>query len=211
MKVITSQKAKEVQGGSASTKPAEDVTLKAIHVLKANLPHGVTEEMFLGAEEEVGEKHSNFLHGWFVVCGGMSKEMERKAVFKAFPRSTKSCVDALVNKARDVKRYVGRKGRNLKTGSLMPEWCKGLLVALHGGSGASSSSAGGATLPVQADQPMGEKPCLHKAPPAEVEEADEEVMPTQASVIPVALLLFCLCLWLWWHPSKSLLQPRLLA
>ena len=86
--------------------------------------------------------------------------------------------------------HVGRKGRNMKTGSLMPEWYKGLLVALHGGSkGASSSSAGGATLPVQADQPMGEKPCLHKAPPAEVEEADEEVMLTQASVI--TLKSFC--------------------
>ena len=97
MKVFISEKAKEVQGGSASTKPAEDATLKATHVLKATFPHGITEEMFLRTEEEVGEKHSNFLHGWFnfVVCGGMSKQLERKAVFKAFPRSTQSCVDAL--------------------------------------------------------------------------------------------------------------------
>ena len=77
--------------------------MKATHVLKAHFLRGITEEMFLGTEEEVGEKRANCLHGWFVVCGGMNKEMERKAVFKAFPRSTKSQRCEKVNGQRRAK------------------------------------------------------------------------------------------------------------
>ena len=116
-----------------------------------------------------------------MVAARATKDEEKKAVLKAFPKCPQSYVDTLINKSREVKKHVFKKGRNMKSGILMADWCKQLLAVLTGlpGKGigpqamlpvsenfsaASSKARPGLTQVSGADQQMVETtPCLQKA------------------------------------------------
>ena len=162
-------------------KEAQGEALKLQHVLKNHFPSGVHDSQWIGTTDEVGEKHQKFLETWFLVAARATKDEERKAVLKAFPKCPQSYVDTLVNKSREVRKHVLKKGRNMKSGILMEDWCKQLLAVLTGlpGKGtspqamlpvseilsaASSKARPGLTRVSGADQPMVETtPCLEKA------------------------------------------------
>ena len=61
-----------------------------------------------------------------------NEEKERNAFKAAFPGMTQGAVDTAVNKCAAVKKYVLRKGRNMKNGALTAVWVKDLLGCLQG-------------------------------------------------------------------------------
>ena len=72
-------------------KEAQSEALKLQHVLKSHFPAGVHDSLWTGTADEVGEKHEKFLETWFVVAARVSKDEERKAVLKAFPKCPQLC------------------------------------------------------------------------------------------------------------------------
>ena len=162
-------------------KEAQSEALKLQHVLKSHFPQGVHDSMWTGTADEVGEKHQKFLETWFVVAATATKDEERKAVLKAFPKCPQSYADTLINKSREVRKHVLKKGRNMKSGILMADWCKQLLAVLSGlpgkGTGpqailpvsenvsaASSKARPGLTQVSGSEKQMVETtPCLEKA------------------------------------------------
>ena len=105
---------------------------KLINVLRGSFPKGMHESDFLGSEEEVGERNAAFLAVWLVETEHTSKDKERKAFIAAFPGMSQGSVDTAINKCRAVRKYVLRKGRNMKNGALTAVWVKDLLGCLQG-------------------------------------------------------------------------------
>lgn len=180
--VISTLKRKaEPQHVVQKMKEAQSEALKLQHVLKSYFPSGIHDSMWVGTADEVGEKHQKFLETWFVVAATATKDEERKAVLKAFPGCPQSYADTLINKSREVRKQVLKKGRNMKSGILMASWCKQLLAVLTGlpgkGTGpqamlpvsenptaASSKARPGVTKVSGADKQVVEAtPCLEKA------------------------------------------------
>ena len=142
--LITSKK-KKVEAASSAGVAASSATVavhqlacerhdaqKLINVLRGSFPKGLHESDFLGSEEEVGERNAEFLAVWLVETEHASKEKERKAFMAAFPGMSCSAVDTAINKCRAVRKYVLRKGRNMKNGALTAVWVKDLLGCLQG-------------------------------------------------------------------------------
>lgn len=88
---------------------------------------------------------------------------------KAFPKCPQSYADTLINKSREVRKHVLKKGRNMKSGILMADWCKQLLAVLSGlpGKGTGPQAilpVSGSTQVSGSDKQMVETtPCLEKA------------------------------------------------
>lgn len=178
--ISTMKKKPEPQHLVQKMREAQSEALKLQHVLKSHFPSGVHDSLWTGTADEVGEKHQKFLETWFVVAARATKDEERKAVLKAFPKCPQSYADTLINKSREVRKHVLKKGRNMKTGILMADWCKQLLAVLNGlpGKGtepqaflpvsvnvtASSSKAKPDLKPSGPDKQVVETtPCLEKA------------------------------------------------
>ena len=124
--LITSKK--RVEAASSATVAVHQLACKRhaaqklVNVLKGSFPKGLRESDFMGSEEEVGERNAEFLNN----------EKERKAFMAAFPGMSQGAVDTAINKCRAVRKYVLRKGRNMKNGALTAAWVKGLLGACKG-------------------------------------------------------------------------------
>ena len=211
-------------------KEAQSEALKLQHVLKSHFPAGVHDSLWTGTAGEVGEKHQKFLETWFVVAATATKDEERKAVLKAFPKCPLSYADTLINKSREVRKHVLKKGRNMKSGILMAGWCKQLLAVLTGlpgkgtgpqamlpvsenASAASSKARPGLTQVSGSDKQMVETtPCLEKAESV----ADSELLffsqtspksvKTVDSSVPTGAASSKACAW---QPSeKSYIQAK---
>ena len=176
--------------------------LRLQNVLKSHFPNGIHDNMFVGTEDELGQKHQGFFEAWYVVASKATKEQERKAAQQAFPKCPPSYVESLINKARAVRKHVLKKGKNMKTGILMAPWCKQLLAVLSSGNSAlpekgtgkvsalpvrtsfgsnCSSSCSGSQVKAAADG--GPVPCLEKAE----ESSDSELqLLSQNTALTVA-------------------------
>ena len=139
----------------------------------------------MGSAEEVGEKHATFLSSWLAVSKGTSKEVERKAMQDSSgQKMASSSVNSCVDKLREVRKMVQRKGRNMKTGALMAPWCKDLLAVVTGlpADGTKQSAPVGKAQAKQRAKVVPVKASLGKA---DGSSEEMEVPMTQESVMTV--------------------------
>ena len=184
MPVISTMKKRTSSSSSGPLETKLQKQSEVLHLknaLKSHFPKGVTEMDFVGSAEEVGEKHTTFLCSWLAVSKGTSKEVERKAMQdSAGQKMASSSVNACVDKLREVRKMVQRKGRNMKTGALMAPWCKELLAVVVGlpADGTKQSAPVGKAQAKQSGKIVPVKASLEKADCS----SEDKIVPVKAGL-----------------------------